>query len=323
MNSVQVNRWKRYGHDRLYVRGPGALEYGWVDLTTGVTHRAAGVVWPAEVGQTVDRWLAGHGVAPGAVVQAPAAVSKSRTSSGSPSSPAADRTAPARPPHRPRPVDALASPGVERRTWPELGRDLARNRAGSSAMAAAQDRTTWPRRVGRALGFRTADGSWREGAAGERLVGETLGWARLLGWQCLHAVPVGNRGGDIDHVLIGPGGVVTVNTKHHRGQTVKAGRLAVFVGGRQTRYAESSLYEGQRAARLLSAATGRPVEVTPIIVVVGTRRLRGYRSQGVRVMRRSDLIFWLAFRRHRLGRAERRELFEVARRETTWQTTAR
>jgi len=49
------------------------------------------------------------------------------------------------------------------------------------------------------------------------------GWERLLRrsprWRVLHSVPLRDaRGavrGDIDHVLIGPPGVVTINTKHH------------------------------------------------------------------------------------------------------------
>jgi hypothetical protein len=38
-------------------------------------------------------------------------------------------------------------------------------------------------------------------------------WAAAAGWHVLHAVPIGTRGTDIDHVVIGPFGLVTVNTK--------------------------------------------------------------------------------------------------------------
>ena len=34
-------------------------------------------------------------------------------------------------------------------------------------------------------------------------------------WRVLHSVPV-EGGRDIDHVMIGPPGVVTINSKHHR-----------------------------------------------------------------------------------------------------------
>jgi hypothetical protein len=32
-------------------------------------------------------------------------------------------------------------------------------------------------------------------------------------WRCRHSIPVGSNGADIDHLVIGPGGVFTLNTK--------------------------------------------------------------------------------------------------------------
>ncbi|MBG6212216.1 hypothetical protein RCH23_000129 [Cryobacterium sp. CAN_C3] len=37
-------------------------------------------------------------------------------------------------------------------------------------------------------------------------------------WTVLHAVPVGSGSSDIDHVVIGPAGVFTINTKNHTGK---------------------------------------------------------------------------------------------------------
>ncbi|MGA5029945.1 nuclease-related domain-containing protein [Streptomyces cellulosae] len=34
------------------------------------------------------------------------------------------------------------------------------------------------------------------------------------GWRALHSIPLANKV-DIDHLLIGPGGVFSINTKHH------------------------------------------------------------------------------------------------------------
>ncbi|MFF2300083.1 nuclease-related domain-containing protein [Arthrobacter sp. NPDC058127] len=60
---------------------------------------------------------------------------------------------------------------------------------------------------------------WYKGALGEVAVGRIL---ERLGpeWTVLHAVPVGAGTSDIDHVLIGPSGVFTLNTKNHTGQSV-------------------------------------------------------------------------------------------------------
>ncbi|WP_375231873.1 nuclease-related domain-containing protein [Curtobacterium sp. MCPF17_003] len=61
--------------------------------------------------------------------------------------------------------------------------------------------------------------AWYVGAVGELAVARAL--AKLPdGWVVLHSVPVGERGSDIDHVLLAPTGrVITVNTKHHEGAT--------------------------------------------------------------------------------------------------------
>ncbi len=56
---------------------------------------------------------------------------------------------------------------------------------------------------------------WRAGAEGERLVADELDQLAASGWRVLHDVrwpgrPVAN----LDHVAVGPGGVVVVDTKN-------------------------------------------------------------------------------------------------------------
>ena len=53
---------------------------------------------------------------------------------------------------------------------------------------------------------------WRRGADAEHGSAEWLG--RLPeGWFVFHDVPLGERGATVDHVVIGPGGVFTLNTE--------------------------------------------------------------------------------------------------------------
>lgn len=98
------------------------------------------------------------------------------------------------------------------------GVDLARNVPETSITHEATRR-----RVSEGAG---ADRSWRVGADGEFAVAELLvelnpvsliPWPRRKppAWRVLHSVPVGDGRTDIDHVLIGPPGVVTINTEHH------------------------------------------------------------------------------------------------------------
>ncbi|MGH8878430.1 MAG: nuclease-related domain-containing protein [Stackebrandtia sp.] len=342
-----MNRWTRGSHDRLYVRANGT-DRGYVDLKTGQPRPKNGLAWPDHIGVEVGRWLRNNGYAAHAprwpttitqplTVKATDHPRSSRRQAGTRESvsaeprrageptavgPAAtDGVGPTAQPVRPAesPASEVTSDRAADadRPWD----DLARNRPGHAAFQAARNLTTGWSRLGRLFGFRTKDASWRTGGRGERLVGRTLWWARLFGWHSLHAIPVGEHGADIDHLLIGPGGVLTINTKHHRGATVKAGREVIFVRGLPTQYAAKSLREARRATDALTRATGDPVRVRPLIVVVGAVRIRGRRTRTVRVLARRSLLWHLLWRRGHLTTDQQNQLYETARRSTTWTDT--
>ena len=52
----------------------------------------------------------------------------------------------------------------------------------------------------------------------------------------LHAVEVGQNGSDIDHVVIGPPGVITLNAKRHPRGKVWVGERMVMINGQKTDY---------------------------------------------------------------------------------------
>ncbi len=308
--TYQLVRWQKYGHDRLYVNS-GQRKLGWIDLKTGRSTSTAPEGWPHPIQGMVQRWLSNNGLGQLRPELAPTIRGDELTTQQHldriDRTTTAEQRAGGRAPERPRRQDA------------SLGWDLARNRPGSSAQAAARTHTTWWRQVGRAMGMRTKDQAWRIGAEGEEIVARTLSWARLFGWRALHAVPVGGRGSDIDHVLIGPAGVITLNTKHHRGKKVRVKGDVVFVGKDAKKYGQASRYEATRAAKLLSAAARRGVPVQSAVVIVGARSVWGSRSAGVDVMPKSHLLVWLLLQRRTLKRAEIDDLYELARRSTTWQ----
>jgi hypothetical protein len=170
------------------------------------------------------------------------------------------------------------------------------------------------------MGVRTRDRSWRVGAAGERKVGASLD--RLPdGWLVLHGIQLG-RGGDIDHLLIGPPGIFTVNTKHHPGARVQVGRKVMFVRGKPWPYIGKAAGEADRVREALRAALGRPLHVGALVAVVGHRSLRGWlRStpQGVRVLPRWALRLWFGLPgRAVLSPAEVTAIYEAARKPATW-----
>lgn len=98
---------------------------------------------------------------------------------------------------------------------------------------------------------------------------QTAWWLGRLpdGWHLFNDIPVGERGATIDHVIVGPAGVFTVNAKHLKGN-VWIGASGVRVNGRATDFVRTSLREAKRAARLLSAELDRPVDVRPVLAIL-------------------------------------------------------
>jgi hypothetical protein len=113
---------------------------------------------------------------------------------------------------------------------------------------------------------------WFRGVLGERRVAELLG--RLgAGWTVLHSVPIGRRRTDIDHVVVGPPGVFTINTKYSPGKQVWTAGHGLRVDNHQVSYLSSSAHEATAASDRLSAASGLTVPVVPVLVFVEPGRL--------------------------------------------------
>ncbi len=176
--------------------------------------------------------------------------------------------------------------------------------------------------IARTLDAKTDERNWRIGADGEEAIGARLDKLEGDGWQVLHAVPVGKRGSDIDHVLIGPGGVYTINTKNHPGGRVWVHQHAVKVNGQTTDYLRNSRFEAARAERFLTAAVGFPVIVRPVLIfLTGTlvpQVTIRHQPDGVTVLDRTEIPS--AFRRVPVQlTCEQVDLvYDWARRSTTW-----
>jgi Nuclease-related domain len=177
-------------------------------------------------------------------------------------------------------------------------------------------------RVARVLAVHTEERAWRVGADGEEEVARRLGKLGD-GWHVLHAVPVGDRGADIDHVVIGPGGVFTLNTKNHRGKRVWTAQRSLLVDGQRTDYLRNSRYEATRAARLLSSAVGVNVLVEPVIVVLAEKLTVKHQPDGVHVVAHYNIAYWLSRLQKRLAPHAVAAIFDVARRDTTWRADLR
>jgi hypothetical protein len=60
--------------------------------------------------------------------------------------------------------------------------------------------------------------AWRRGAAGERRTARLLAPLERHGWAVLHDLAIPGSAANIDHLLIGPGGVVVIDSKQYRGR---------------------------------------------------------------------------------------------------------
>jgi hypothetical protein len=160
---------------------------------------------------------------------------------------------------------------------------------------------------------------WYLGALGELEVARRLA-ALGPGWYVLHSVPVGSGASDLDHVVIGPAGVFTINTKHHRGQHVWVGAKRILVGGQRTDHLRNARYEARRTSKLLSVAARTLVDVTPIIAVVGAKRMTvRERPHDAVVLREFELAGWLQRHPVTLSPEEVRHLATVAAQPSAWQ----
>jgi hypothetical protein len=214
---------------------------------------------------------------------------------------------------------------TEPATAPLPDRDLALNRPGQAAREQALElRAAAPVRtiVARLVGAKTDERAWRIGADGEEEVARHL--ARLgPQWRVLHAVPVGDRSSDIDHVVIGPAGVFTINTKNHPQSNVWVRGDTFKVNGSNQHYVRNSRHEAQRAARLLSAAAGFDVAVRGVIAVMGANRGFTVKEQprdgAVRVVTRREVANDLGRLERVLGEPSIGRIYDVARHLSTWQ----
>jgi nuclease-like protein len=91
---------------------------------------------------------------------------------------------------------------------------------------------------------------WDRGATGEEVVGKVLAAKEADGWRALHDVSFGR--GNIDHVVVGAGGLFTIETKSH------PGRISV------DRVHPRMLAQAYAESKALERVAGQPV--VPLLV---------------------------------------------------------
>ena len=131
--------------------------------------------------------------------------------------------------------------------------------------------------------------AWTAGAEGERLVAQTLAEVERHGWTVLHDVRwPGRRFANLDHVAVGPGGVVVVDAKNWSGDvTVRDGVL------RAGSYRKDDELEGVASAVAAVAALLEPrtrSAVSGLLCLVGHEQPPTPTTAGVTVLGRDHLV---------------------------------
>ncbi|WP_166785773.1 MULTISPECIES: nuclease-related domain-containing protein [Cryobacterium] len=178
-------------------------------------------------------------------------------------------------------------------------------------------RTRWARLMGRSpLGANCA--GWYEGAQGEMVVGEKLSTLSPE-WAVFHALPIGGHGWDIDHVLVGPGGVVTINTKQHHGRRVHVDRRSILLDARPVPYLRHAKFEAERVTTLLEQRRILSTPVIPLVVFVGARSIDVQAEPSpVTVLDADELAVWLTALPDMLGAAERLDIVQILDNPSMW-----
>jgi hypothetical protein len=170
--------------------------------------------------------------------------------------------------------------------------------------------------LARFLGVLTDERAPRRGANGERVAGWWLG--RLpTGWHVFHDVPVGDEGTNIDHLVVGPAGVFTINTKNLTGK-VWVGPKSILHNRRRTDFLPKVSAEARLTSRLLSTAVGRPVEVRGALAILADDWTIKQRPADVYVDATRGVKDWMLRQPVTLGPHEVIELASAASKPGTW-----
>lgn len=202
---------------------------------------------------------------------------------------------------------------------PAIG-DVAANRPGEAADAQAvlrRDAAPVRTAFARALGVSTDERAWRRGAEGQAKVGAML--AQLdEGWRTLHGLPLGGAV-SVDHLVLGPGGVYSLSTRHHPGGSVFVAGDLFMVDGRRYTYIDAARREAVAVSVRLSGICGFRVPVTGVVVPVGVDDFLVKRAPvGVGVTPRARVVRWLDEQVHTLSASEVSDIYAAALTPDVW-----
>jgi Nuclease-related domain len=280
MSDLIEKRRKRFGQDRVHLTTEDGTEVGHVDLVNRTAVLSA-TGFEREVNESFARLIAD---ANGTQVPTAKAASRRLMAEGNG-------------------IDfATNSPGA--------GARVKRNEVNAKAPI--------KNLIARVFDIETEERDWRIGAKSEAKVGKEL--AKLdASWRVLHSVPVNDKKSDIDHMVIGPAGVFTLNSTSHPKRDVWVAHDRILLDGYPTDYLRTSRFEAQRAAKMLTAACGFEVQARSAIVFVDFEDFTVKRQpEDVNATTPAQLLYWLGSLPTKYERDTVEKIFAKARFAGTW-----
>ncbi len=126
--------------------------------------------------------------------------------------------------------------------------------------------------------YRPVGNSWTKGAAGEKKTAQLLIPLQRDGWTALHDRAVPGSRANVDHLLIGPAGVLMVDSKNwaSKKSALRVQNGALWYGRYdQTKTLRTAAWEAQQAARVLGVPVSAIVAVHGAAVPGGVVMLEG------------------------------------------------
>jgi hypothetical protein len=140
---------------------------------------------------------------------------------------------------------------------------------------------------------------WLQGALGEESVGALLDTLTDEGWLVIHDASLGR--GNVDHIVVGQGGVFTIETKSHRG------RIPV------TRLDPYWLKQAYAGRKLIERITGMKVEALLVFSEAWLVGKMPARREGVTVLPARMLAWYLSRRKPVMSAQHAAEVGEALR----------
>jgi hypothetical protein len=119
--------------------------------------------------------------------------------------------------------------------------------------------------------------------------------------------------------VIGPCGVFVLNAKFHKYATVVVDGEDVFVNAQPYPYVQAARCQARRVENLFSSGLRSPVAAGAVVVVVnaGTLSVHAH-PRDVEVIDKGRVRRWILSQRHVLDQSQVVQLFDVARRSSSW-----